>query len=393
QSVIVQADTAVTVRAAGASGYAFSYWTGISTLENPYTFDVDGDYTIGAVFCSEGGGSYTLTPSPVTNGDVYIKVGSGSETEFTDVVKVAAGTDIVIRAAGDSGYDFSYWTGIRALDNPHAFKANADYTIGAVFYNESEDFFTLTPSAVSNGIIYIKAGSGLETEFTQSVTVAANIGITIRALGDSGYVFSYWTGISAIDNPYSFEADDDYTIGAVFSLPDEDQPYPGHQVGFATIRENSSEGGGFTEIPSGNESENSAVLVLRVVDGRNPAKTLDATFEILNEKGDVKVYSTNRGATEKIILEPGIYRLFEVKAPAGYIASDGPIDIVVNDDLSIRKIDGLTGDSEHEGVYELVIKYTQESKDISTVIYIILIVISLLAVIPVVYKKFRNKRK
>ncbi|MCL2549582.1 MAG: prealbumin-like fold domain-containing protein, partial [Methanimicrococcus sp.] len=398
QSVTVAADTDIALLASGVSGYAFSYWTGIRTLENPYTFDVDDDYTIGAVFYRESGSSYTLTPSSVSNGDIYIKVGNGLETEFTQSVTVPAATAVTIRAEGDSGYAFSYWTGIRTLENPYTFEVHSDYTIGVVFYSENGDFNTLTPSPVSNGNIYVTVGSGLETEFTQSVTVSEDTDVTIRALAASGYTFSHWTGISAPDNPYTFGVDDDYTIGAVFSVSDTSNPRPGNSTGSAEIQDNSG-GGGFSGgpsddpsgDPSGSGPELSAILALKAVDRSNPSKTIDATFEILDEKGNVRIYSTSSELSEEITLKPGIYRLSEVKAPDGYIPLGSPIEIIVNADATIQRIDGLTQDSEREGVYELVIKYSSESKNFSVLMYIILILM-ILAALLFIYRRSSKRR-
>jgi len=209
--------TEVSVRAVAAGGHVFSYWTGIAASGAVHTFVADRDHDIGAVFIATATSNVTLTPGVHNNGKMFITVG-GTEWEFTNSVVLANGTPVTIRAVADGGHVFSYWTGIAASGSVHTFDATANRTIGALFIETSASNVILAPSITGSGKAYITLG-GIEREFTESVILAEGTQVTVRAAAAFGQVFSHWTGIEATTPTHSFPANASVTVGAVF-IPD-----------------------------------------------------------------------------------------------------------------------------------------------------------------------------
>jgi hypothetical protein len=212
--VILDGGTSVTFTATGNGSYDFSYWTGLQTLANPYTFNVNGNNIIGAVFCDDAN-AYTLTPGTATNGSISISINGAPAIPFNEPVTLKEGTPVTFTATGNAGYLFSYWTGLSTFANPYTLTVNADDTIGAVFYSNSSTVYTLTPGAATNGSVTVNIG-GTEIPFDAPVTLIGGTSVTFTAVGNTGYLFSYWTGLSTFADTYTFDIDNNYTIGAVF---------------------------------------------------------------------------------------------------------------------------------------------------------------------------------
>jgi hypothetical protein len=238
----------VYLEAVGDEGYGFSYWTyDVGAGEkNPYVYTGTASITVGAVFYhDDAGGTYHFTvtyDSKTKNGTVmwsltrddgdwwaFPESGAGVfEKTFPD------GHIIFIKAIGDSGYEFSYWTGDVGAgeNNPYAYTEADNITVGAVFYNSNGtkdlDHFTITyDTATANGIVAwsLTGDDGDWWAFRESrnpgvfeETFPSGLIIFLKAFGDIGYELSYWSGDvgAGENNPYTYGKMKDMTVGAVF---------------------------------------------------------------------------------------------------------------------------------------------------------------------------------
>ena len=219
-TVILAAGTNVKFTATAGTGYVFSYWMGLPSLADSYTFSIDNNYAVGAVF-STSSGLYTLTFGTITgSGSISISINGGQAVLFDSQVKVAGGTSVKFQAAGNAGYVFSYWTGIPALSSTYVFNVNGNYTVGAVFSPNTTAFFTVVPDAITgNGTISISINGEPSVPFTTPIySLPKDTRVTFTATAGTGYTFSYWTGLPSLADPYTFPIDNNYAVGAVFSI-------------------------------------------------------------------------------------------------------------------------------------------------------------------------------
>lgn len=171
-------------------------WWGKQSWMNLFDFNLYGSpeayiivkYSI--IFSASAGG--TINPSP----GEYI---------------YPAGTDVTITATPDNYYRFSGWTGDVSSghenDNPLTVDMDSDKSIAANFIRQ----YNLT----------IAAGSGGTTDSSPGTyTHDTGEAVTIRALPDSGYRFSGWTGDVPSgheeDNPIAITMDSSKSITANF---------------------------------------------------------------------------------------------------------------------------------------------------------------------------------
>jgi uncharacterized repeat protein (TIGR02543 family) len=149
-------------------------WGGTSKVVKQYTLTIS---------ANEGG---TTDPSPGTH--IYDK-----------------GTEVAITATPDSGYRFKEWSGdITGENNPIKITMDSDKSIKANFIRQ----YTLSISAGAGGTTDPAPGAYTYDTGTQ---------VTIRAISNSGYRFSGWSGAaSGTTNPITTTMDADKSITANF---------------------------------------------------------------------------------------------------------------------------------------------------------------------------------
>ncbi|MBA7693002.1 hypothetical protein ES703_101577 [subsurface metagenome] len=212
----------IEVEAIPDSNYRFEGWTGDVPAghenDNPITITMSSDKSIGASFVrvcamtiSTGAGG-TTDPSP------------GSYTHDS-------GTVVVITAIPDTGYGFTGWTGdvysSQEDDNPLTITLYTDKSVTANFMPHC----VLTIASGSGGSTDPKPGSYGYIPGTQ---------VTVRAVPNSGYQFSDWSGdASGTTNPIIVTMDDDKMIAANFTATDS-----GGGGGGSTSEDSGDSGGG-----------------------------------------------------------------------------------------------------------------------------------------------------
>jgi len=125
------------------------------------------------------------------------------------------GAEITITATPNSGYTFSGWTGDvpsgQENDNPITITMDSDKSVTANFVRP----YTLTIAAGSGGTTDPAPGTYTHDSGTQ---------VSVRAMPNSGYQFSSWSGdASGTTNPITITMDSDKSITANFSaIPSDD---------------------------------------------------------------------------------------------------------------------------------------------------------------------------
>ncbi|MCL2607372.1 MAG: hypothetical protein FWD92_02290 [Methanomassiliicoccaceae archaeon] len=222
--IVVKEGYTVTIIAAGNT---FSHWTGIGALENPHTFPVTGNITIGAVFYGSSDEVFTLTPGTAEKGSVFISIEGNEEVRFTAPVTLKVGTEVTLSAEGGNGYDFLHWTGLAALCERHTFRISENLKVGAVFCGVDCSVMILTPyDGNEGGETYFAYGeTGQWILFDRPVAVIDGTEVSFKAVATDGNVFSHWIGTITLDGVFTFRAHDDKAIGAVFYDPNDPDTY------------------------------------------------------------------------------------------------------------------------------------------------------------------------
>jgi len=140
----------VHLRAAGSSGYEFSYWTGgISTeTNNPCEYSARTDVTVGAVFSSVGGGGSNNVP----NDKLYYitaTADSGSSVSPNGVVTVLGGADKEFHFYAKEGY---YISSVK-VNGVSLTQTQIDlgyYTFFNVYSNKAIDIKSAPTGTISN---------------------------------------------------------------------------------------------------------------------------------------------------------------------------------------------------------------------------------------------------
>ncbi len=169
------------VQAASNTGYHFDSWTGHSSTDSALTVtNVTADQTITANFAIN---VYSVTFNANSNGTV------NSQSQLVQQIEHGANCDPVT-ATGSTGYHFYDWRGdYVGTTNPLTItNVTSDMTINGYF---AIDTFTVTFAAGSNG--------SLVGTKTQRVTYGGSCS-QVRAIPNSTYKFSSWTGHSSTDS-------------------------------------------------------------------------------------------------------------------------------------------------------------------------------------------------
>ncbi len=177
----------ITVTATPSDGYHFVKWTEsgneVST-DASYTFTVDKDRTLTAVFAEDEQPTptYTVSVTALVGGSVS---GGGIYDENTSATVIAT---------PDTGYQFKGWTenGTQvSTEARYTFTVSANHTLVAVFEKETEEPPT-PPTPVTYTVDVHASPSGGGT-VTGSNTYQSGESVTVTAIPVSGYEFKGWT--------------------------------------------------------------------------------------------------------------------------------------------------------------------------------------------------------
>lgn len=239
--------TEVTVEAIRDYGYGFSSWSGgLSGSENPETITMDADKDVTAnftyiegsgeiVFATNCGGESYKDSDGVRYSADQNYTGSSTWENFDIVAEVGNRTAVIKTFdidVADGELNISFDADIN----------NAQISAIKVLKpgETSTSIYTLTTN-VTNGSIELTPAGGSYEEGTV---------VTVRAVPNSGFVFTGWSGdLSGTQNPTSLVLDDDKTVTAAFAVttssrrllsnsPEEDmlgQNYPNPFVTTTTI--------------------------------------------------------------------------------------------------------------------------------------------------------------
>jgi len=156
----------------------------------------------------------SFTSSTPTTYSLTITAGSGGTTDpLPGTYTHDEGTVVTIRAIPNSGYTFSGWSGdASGTTNPITIALDSDKSITANFTETTT--YTLTITAGSGGTTDPLPGTYTHDEGTV---------VTIRAIPNSGYTFSGWSGdASGTTNPITVTMDSDKSITASFAKVSSD---------------------------------------------------------------------------------------------------------------------------------------------------------------------------
>ena len=206
-----------TVTATPNANYRFSGWQengSIVSTETPYTFKVENNRTLTAIFESTSPSSYNVSTSvdPTGSGTV---TGGGSHS---------VGSSVTLTATANTGYTFNYWIidGDTVNTNPYTFTPNNNINVKA--------YFTKIQYAVNIGI---KLNGNIETSSSAAGTINGSAGtvsgggsnkeygtdVVITAEANSGYVFDHWE-VNNVEKPDEREdqsSNHKYTINSITS--------------------------------------------------------------------------------------------------------------------------------------------------------------------------------
>jgi len=222
------------------NGYADAFITklnfeGTDLLYSTYLGGSGGDYGHGIAVDGDGdayvagmtsSGDFPTTPSAYDtsfNGgidvfitkiptlcDLSISITTGGTTDpEPGTYTYDSGTEVIIEAIPESGYRFSGWTGDvpsgQENDNPITITMDSDKSVTANFIRQ----YTLT----------ISTGTGGTTDPSpESYIYDVGTQVSVRAIANSGYRFSGWSGdASGTTNPITITMDSDKSIAANFS--------------------------------------------------------------------------------------------------------------------------------------------------------------------------------
>jgi hypothetical protein len=192
------AGTEVSIEASPAQGYNFNSWTGDVPSghenDNPLTITMNSDKSLTANFTEE----YILT----------IAADAGGTTNPAPGTHSYGGGEVTITANPSEGYRFSGWTGDvpsgHENDNPLTVTMDSNKSITANFIRQ----YTLTITTTEGGTTDPSPGIYVYDVGTE---------ITIKAIPDSDYKFSGWSGdASGEENPTVISMDSDKTVTANF---------------------------------------------------------------------------------------------------------------------------------------------------------------------------------
>ncbi|MBZ9778425.1 ice-binding family protein [Psychroflexus sp. CAK8W] len=192
--------TEVILTATPDTGYEFSSWSGDATgADNPLPVTMDASKTVTANFTLIGVNTFTLT----------VNAENGTVSKNPDELNYDEGTDVILTANANSGYEFSSWSGdATGNNNPLTITMDADKVITANFTLIPINTFTLT----------VNAQNGTVTKNPDELNYDEGTDVILTANANSGYEFSSWSGdATGNNNPLTITMDADKVITANFT--------------------------------------------------------------------------------------------------------------------------------------------------------------------------------
>jgi len=228
----------VELTATPGSGSYFVEWSGgITGSTNPYSFEIDDDYDVTAIFDEDESGNepgqgiptFTITTGVIGNGSVSVVVDGTALTGPGPYTGIPEGANVEITADPDEGSYFVEWSGdITGSTNPYSFEIDKDYDVTATFDedepgNEPEDEsiyldgLMIYGEAVNGYIEDQDDGAILDTaegKFYDAGSIAR-----LRAVANDGYTFAGWE-FERVDEYLDVDTTDNTAeIGIRESLP------------------------------------------------------------------------------------------------------------------------------------------------------------------------------
>ena len=173
--------TVVELTANPDTGWTFDHWSGdLTGSNNPETITMNSDKTVTAHFtiCE-----YTLT--------IIIDGECGWVNKYPDYPTYPHGTVVMLTAETISCFSFTHWSGdLSGSNNPEYITMDSNKTVTAHF---TINFYTLDIIIDGNGYV-------IKDPDLDEYHCGANV--TLTAVPDSGWAFSYWSGdLSGCNNP------------------------------------------------------------------------------------------------------------------------------------------------------------------------------------------------
>lgn len=196
----------VTITATADPGWYFEEWKGsfgINTQENPYTFTVEYDYTITALFIEE---EYSIMTTIEGNGTV------DRDPEYHDY---SYGDEVSFTAYADSNWILNYWeieaTGERYSTNPLQLTITDNLNLTVNFTDPDTGYRLTTYVYPTNSTASIK-------KTPDQNRYSAGTQITLKAINSNNWTFSEWYGdIQSTQNPITFTLNENMTITGDFN--------------------------------------------------------------------------------------------------------------------------------------------------------------------------------
>jgi hypothetical protein len=191
----------VTLTATPEEGWAFSQWGGDAAgSQNTAVVVMDGDKSVTATFNEVLDGQFVLTITAQGSGIVTAEPAQGAYDP---------GTEVILEALPDAGWEFSEWSGdLTGSDTPKMVTMDSDKAVTATF-TEAEAEFALVVNPVGSGTVSIDPQMAMYPEGTV---------VTLTATPDMGWAFSEWSGdASGSQNTAVIVMDSDKIVTATFT--------------------------------------------------------------------------------------------------------------------------------------------------------------------------------
>ncbi|MGM0392343.1 MAG: InlB B-repeat-containing protein [Bacteroidota bacterium] len=188
----------VVLSATPATGYEFTSWSGDATgSANPLTVTMNSDKNITA--------NFTLIESSFT---LNVTAQNGTVSKTPNQQTYNDGTQVVLTATPNNGYEFTSWSGdATGSNNPLTVTMNSDKDITANF-TLIESSFTLNVTA-QNGTV---SKNPDQQNYNDGATVI------LTATPNNGYEFTSWSGdATGSNNPLTVVMNSDKNITANFT--------------------------------------------------------------------------------------------------------------------------------------------------------------------------------
>jgi hypothetical protein len=203
-------DTAATLTATAAPGYAFRGWSGCTSVSgNQCTVAMTGDRSVTANFVAQrtlsvqrsGSGSVASSPAGIT---------CGASCNVT----VDNGSTVILYPSVTPGYSFRGWSGCDSVgsSNQCTVVMGANRTVSATFSGPR----TLTVQRSGSGAV-ISSPAGIDCGSSCTTTVPDGTTLTLTPTAASGYAFRGWSGCDSVSSDQCTVAvNADRTVSASF---------------------------------------------------------------------------------------------------------------------------------------------------------------------------------